>query len=73
MTCLQAPQGLTGYVASGQDMASAVKPFLPWARAETRADRSAQMVIPNDLFSTFAAVTTVPSSQSKAAPTLNFE
>jgi len=73
MTCLHAPQGLTGYVASGHEMASAVKPFLPWASAATSADRSAQMVNPNDLFSTFAAVTTVPSSQSSAAPTLNLE
>lgn len=54
-------------------MARALNPFLPWASAETIADLSAQMVRPNDLFSTFAAVTTLPSSQSNAAPTLNFE
>jgi len=73
MNCLHAPQGLTGYPASGHEIASAENLVFPCAMAATMADRSAQMVSPNDLFSTLAAVTTVPSSQSKAAPTLNLE
>jgi hypothetical protein len=54
-------------------MAIAEKPFLPWARAETIAERSAQIVNPNDRFSMLAPVTTDPSSHSKAAPTRNPE
>jgi len=54
-------------------MAMALKFRFPAPIAATTALRSAQIVRPNDLFSTFVPVTTEPSSQRMAAPTRNFE
>jgi hypothetical protein len=43
------------------------------ASARTTAERSAQMVMPNEPFSTLPPVTTSPDAVTSAAPTVNRE
>jgi len=72
MNCLHAPHGGVG-LADEETMAIALKRLLCLVTAATIAERSAQMLRPNDEFSTFTPVITSPSSVSRAAATENPE
>ena len=58
---------------AGADTAMARKVVWPRDTAAKRAERSAQLLSPKDLFSTLAPVTMLPSAHRSAAPTGKWE
>src|SRR2546423_6593908 len=71
-TCRQAPHGNAGFLEF-VTMPIATKSFSPAAIAAATADRSAQIVRPNDTFSTLQPLKIFPLLVLTAAPTVNFE